>query len=452
MDDNKILNRTGLIYFWNKIKNYITENTVQKTTTVNGKPLSSNVTLEADDVGAIPYIKGSVGQFLGFTSTNVIGAVDSPSGAAGKRVCKIIVGTSTSGWTKTDCDYLCDGVEDDDELNKAIQALPNNGGEIVILDGTYNITAPILMNKVNIKLSGNGNSTILKRMWNSLVAEGVITIIHGGCFVENICINGNRTNYANVYNYGIYVLSNSNCTITGNTCNYNIYGIYLNNSSNSIIISNTFNNNTNGIYIAGGGNNVIASNICKNNNSYGIYLDASANSVVNGNVCNDNSYGINLKNFNYTVTGNICNNNRTDGIYLVSASNSTITGNTCDGNNTYGIYLNTSNNNTITGNTCNNNAYGINSYLSKNSTITGNIFNNNDIYGIYLKGSSNNIITGNTCIRGEGSSSDYTTSQHTIYLKETSNKYNLIANNNIMGKNYMYDGGTNNQFINNKYN
>ena len=87
--------------------------------------------------------------------------------SSGKRVCRLVVGTSTSGWTTSDCDYLCDGTADDVEINAAIQALPSTGGEIVILDGTYNITATIAMNKDNTKLSGNGAATILKRMWNS---------------------------------------------------------------------------------------------------------------------------------------------------------------------------------------------------------------------------------------------------------------------------------------------
>lgn len=91
------------------------------------------------------------------------------SSASGKRICRFTVGTRTTGWTESDCDYLCDGTDDQSEINAAIQALPSSGGEIVILDGTYNITATITMNKDNVKLSGNGNATVLKRMWNSSI-------------------------------------------------------------------------------------------------------------------------------------------------------------------------------------------------------------------------------------------------------------------------------------------
>ncbi len=241
------------------------------------------------------------------------------SGGGGKRVCRFTVGTSTAGWTANDCDYLCDGTADQVEINAAIQALPTGGGEIVILDGTYNITATIAMNKDNTKLSGNGAATILKRMWKgSSSAEGVITInaTNGRCCVENLQIDGNKATYSSSNNKGIYLQGTDNI-----------------------------------------------------------------------------------------ITGNTCNNNDGNGIYL-SGSNTTVTGNTC---------------------------------------------NNNNINGIRLLGGGNNTITGNTFIRGTGQSSDYTSSQYTILLSGANNDYNLIADNNIMGKNYVSEGGTNNTFANNKY-
>jgi len=281
----------------------------------------------------------------------------------GKRVARFVVGTSTSGWTASDCDYLCDGTADDVEINAAITALPAAGGEIVILDGTYNITATIDVTKDNVSIVGNGNATILKRMFNSSVAEGVITLTgRSGCKIANLQVDGNRGSYTNYNNYGISLSSSSDNTVTGNTCN--------------------------------------------NNSNYGIFLSSSS----------DN-----------TVTGNTYNNNSNYGISLSSSSDNTVTGNTCN-NNSYGISLSSSSDNTVTGNTCSSN---------------GN--------GIYLGSSSNNTITGNTCIRGTGLATDYTESQHTIRLGGTANSYNLISNNNCMGKAPVVDGGTGNSVYGNKY-
>jgi parallel beta-helix repeat protein len=280
------------------------------------------------------------------------------------RTARFVIGTSTAGWTAADCDYLCDGTADQTEINAAITALPETGGEIVILDGTYNIAARINVNKNNVSIRGNGNATILKRMFNSYSNEGVITLIsRSGCKIANLQIEGNKTSYTN----------------TNNCC------IYLHSSNNN------------------------------------------------------------------TITGNTCNNSKYSGIHLVDASNeNTITGNTCN-NNSNGIYLEyTSNNNTVTGNACNNNGSGIFLDYVNNNTVTGNTCNNND-YGIYLESTSNNTITSNTCIRGTGLETDYTTSQHTIQLYGTGNKYNLVAMNNCMGKAVTNGGGTGNTLVNNKF-
>jgi parallel beta-helix repeat protein len=304
----------------------------------------------------------------------------------GKKVARFVIGTSTAGWTAADCDYLCDGTADQTEINAAITALPATGGEVVILDGTYNITAKIDVTKDNVSIRGNGNATILKRMFDSSVEEGVITLIsRSGCKIANLQIDGNKSSPIPLYDFGIYLSSSSNNTVTGNTCN--------------------------------------------NNNSSGIYLSSSSN--------------------NNTITGNTCNNNNSSGIYLGSSSNNnTITGNTCS-NNDFGIYLGSSSNNTVTGNTSNNNSYGI--YLrGSNNTVTGNTYNNND-EGIYLNKSNNNTVTGNTCIRGTGLATDYTTNQHTIRLQGTNNNYNLISNNNCMGKAVTNGGGTGNTLVNNKF-
>ena len=351
----------------------------------------------------------------------------------GKRTLRFTIGTMTAGWTTSDCDYLCDGTADDVEINAAIQALPFTGGEIVILDGTYNITATIAINKDNVKLSGNGAATILKRIWNSTKIEGVITITAGDgeCCIANLQIDGNKTIYGSMVNSGIYInASSSNNTITGNICNNNNYGISLSGSSNNTITGNIGSNNDYGISLSGSSNNTITGNTC-NGKSYDIYLSNSSNNTISGNTCNGNNYGIFLSGgSNNTITGNIGSNNSNDGIYLSDeSSNNTITGNICNNNNACGIYLSYKNsNNTITGNTCNNNANGV-----------------------YLNNSSNNTITGNTALRGTGTSSDYASIQRTIYLHGASNNYNIIADNNIMGKNYVLDGGTSNTFVNNKY-
>ena len=290
-------------------------------------------------------------------------------GAQRTKTARFVIGTSTAGWTEKDCDYLCDGVNDQEEIIQALNALPETGGEVVILDGTYNITASINIPKDNVSLRGNGNATILKRMYNSTdtdngsTARGLITLNgKSGCKIQNMQIDGNKATYTASYNSGISLSSSSSeNTITNNTCNNSNYGIYLYNSSRNTITDNTYTSNS----------------------GSGIYLHNSCNDVITGNACN---------------------------------------------NNYYGIYLRTSsNNNVIVGNTCYNN-----------------------YYGIYLSNSSRNIITGNICFRGTGSTTDYTSTQYTIQLSGGSSSYNLISNNNCMGKAVVVEG-TGNSVWGNKF-
>ena len=65
---------------------YSDVNAVPTSRTVNNKALSSNITLSASDVGALPTQTGTQGQFLGFTANNVVGAVDAPSGGLNVQI------------------------------------------------------------------------------------------------------------------------------------------------------------------------------------------------------------------------------------------------------------------------------------------------------------------------------------------------------------------------------
>src|SRR5690606_643933 len=146
-----------------------------------------------------------------------------------------------------------------------------------------------------LSLRGNGNATILKRMYNSTdtdngsTARGLITLNEkSGCKIQGLQIDGNKATYTASYNYGIYLYSASNNTITGNTCNNNNNGIRFDSSSNkNIVTGNTCNNNNNGIRFDSSSDNTITGNTCNNNSSNGVYLSSSSNNnTITGNTCN----------------------------------------------------------------------------------------------------------------------------------------------------------------------
>ena len=128
------------------------------------------------------------------------------STATSKKTARIVIGTSAAGYTTDDVDYLCDGTDDQNKINTAIKSLPINGGEIKILDGVYNITSPIsIIEKDNIRISGSGKSTQLKRMWDSDTVQGVFTLTGAtGIYLSDLFINNNETEFESLNNRDLH--------------------------------------------------------------------------------------------------------------------------------------------------------------------------------------------------------------------------------------------------------
>ena len=63
------------------------------------------------------------------------------------------------------CDYIADGVDDQEEINQALEALPASGGKVLVAEGTYSIdgvpntAGGILIDKSNVVLEGSGPAT-----------------------------------------------------------------------------------------------------------------------------------------------------------------------------------------------------------------------------------------------------------------------------------------------------
>lgn len=88
-------------------------------------------------------------------------------GGGGKRYASVVVGTSTAGWTAADCDYLCDGTDDNVEIQAAKNSLPATGGEIVLLAGTYHLSAIVTFLGPPVRLRGAGAGITVIEIGNS---------------------------------------------------------------------------------------------------------------------------------------------------------------------------------------------------------------------------------------------------------------------------------------------
>lgn len=89
------------------------------------------------------------------------GGGESSGGAKGPRVYQVVIGTSKNSWTADDCDYLCTGTNDQTVIGQAIASLPEEGGVVYFLDGTYVFNGTLSITGDHITLSGNHQASVL---------------------------------------------------------------------------------------------------------------------------------------------------------------------------------------------------------------------------------------------------------------------------------------------------
>lgn len=268
---------------------------------------------------------------------------------SGKRVTRLTVGTSTAGWTTKDCDYLCDGEEDDVEINEAIAALPSSGGEVVLLDGTYYINDTITLNKMDSTLRGNGTSTYLLRMFDG---GYLINATGYRCIVSDLYVDGaSADGYSDTSNDEVCIKNDYSIVRDVTVCNSGGIGIWLDGDHCKVYGSTT--------------------EYCL----YGISIDGSM-CTVTGNTCNCNlEYGINLCGTHNVVTGNVARLNEVANMRIFYGRQCTVVGNDFsvyneDGGTTDSIYTSAANN---TNNIVTNNNVGIGTVSVQGSNnVVGN--------------------------------------------------------------------------------
>ncbi len=346
----------------------------------------------------------------------------------------IIVAASDS--TSTDrAHYICDGTDDQVEINQAINALPPGiGGTVLLLEGTYYIaTSGIDIATSNVALIGSGKGTVLKRAWDAASNDGVITVGDGGTTaiegvtIANLSIDGQKGTYTGIgiyFNqniskskiqdtwihdcsgYGIYLYGNpkknTHNLIQGNDIR-NTGGIYLNFSNNNTIYKNNSVLNYAGVHLYYSEYNIISGNNFSSSTSYGIYFESDADhNTVFENICSLSSLqGIYIYGSDYnSFVGNEIYFSGEQGIYLDSSDNNTVSGNVLENNLQESIYVRSSCYNTISNNiVVEGSSYGIYLYYyfggSDNNIVSGNVLYNNSSVGIRIYKSDNNLISYN---------------------------------------------------------
>lgn len=276
------------------------------------------------------------------------------TGASGAQTATFVVGPSSNS-DSAGYDYVTDGVNDQVQVQQAVDALPANGGTVLLREGTYRFDAANGEDGVsvifdNAIVRGMGYGTIIRAMDGAGITPSSLFSISGNAALVDMQIDGNDSGGASCL--ALVVVSGDNVVISGcffsdevaiSTGTVVINGDYVSiehcffstitagivaNSGNSISISNCFFSPTNvGTGCIDGGNLFVSVTSCQfvlpdlyaGVAIFGVETATGNTILVNGNV-----NGCDLFSSCYTVDSNYvdCGGTFTadTGSYVVSAA------------------------------------------------------------------------------------------------------------------------------------
>lgn len=185
-------------------------------------------------------------------------------GKDGKNGATVVIGTTRSGHTADDCDYLCDGSADDVEILMAAQAL-TNGGEIRLLEGTYVLDSDVEID-ATVNIAGCGGNTVIACNSLMLYASNcsVRDLVFDSCSVRMIGENGSASHCQFINTEGDAIKADAaSCRVTNNHFSDVYIAIYFgSNSSGCLAAHNTIVGSHDNI-MDEGTNNAIIGNIIR---------------------------------------------------------------------------------------------------------------------------------------------------------------------------------------------
>ena len=399
------------------------------------------------------------------------------SSGGGAKTATIVVGPSSNS-DSTGYDYVTDGTDDDVQIQAAIDALPTNGGRIILREGQYSCTNTINIDKNGVTLQGQGKGTIVKvaaaSSLNYLFYLGNNTP-SANTIIRDIYFDGNKANVG--YLSGIVLnAANENVEILGcyfvdslGNCIENLGTILV----DGCYFLNWLRQGSNKWAIATGGYEVIQNcyfstddiNGAKyvgdrgtpifTNNLVFVPDDYSTNAAFDTlYICNDNMFfvGTGFQQVLISIP-HTCNNNYFDfGSGADPASYAILLGDTVVGN--YfegygpGVAIKADTRTTISGNTI----FGTQGHAiycsESNVSITNNIIHDagqaaDDTYsGIFLTGALRCVINGNVIVGGTtpkklkyGIREDIGTEDKNIISSNVVNNININTPISIQGAN-----------------
>lgn len=392
----------------------------------------------------------------------------------------VVVVAASNSLNQAAANYVCDGVDDEVEINLALNAAATLGGIVQLLDGLFNTGHPIVLPSVytyapalcsGITLCGQGKGTVIKLQDNSdcnVIEVGDGAQHSEGLRVMDLFIDGNKTHQGAGSWHGVRMIDDNIAVELIRVEVISCHGSgFLGHDCRFSKIINCYAGGCDeyGLYMMGSMyHSWVEGGLFAANGLDGIRIDAQR-AVLSGTDCTSNiGGGIHLTNNYATVDGcrlwdEAGTPTQTFGVHIDGGEYVTVTGCFVYNMNGYGIRISgTAYYNTITGNIIKKCTYGIASAGSYN-TIVGNTTEQIGYFGIEINGPyhvvANNVISGPSQVNPYyGGIVLYTDADHTIVIGNICRKgayanqprYGVDvyagATNCIVARNNLADSGT----------
>lgn len=371
----------------------------------NGKTIAT-IELPPVVVDELPVAGKRVGELVFDLSTKTLYTWSGSEWVAAKGGggSAIITVAASDSLKKDLADYVCDGTDDQEEINNAIASLPDTGGMVVLLEGTYNISASIKILKSNVTLIGCGWATKL------FLVNGancnVIEVGDGATALENVTIarlqiDGNKANQS-ATSHGIHVYASFRVRI------------------NRVLVIECYIHDcyTDGVKFEYSYYGLVVSSVFADDAERGVeFVYAERNAVVG--CIFINCVGVGFQYGHHTVVA---------GNFVIGGSGLVITN-----AETYGV--------AIVGNVVYQAIFGAQLGVTKRSAFVGNVIYDPTYDGVYMGSYSvENVVVGNTI---------FSPGQYGVYIASSTATNNLIAFNKIIspGSAAIYDAGSGNIYL-----
>jgi len=383
----------------------------------------------------------------GITTWKTVGLGAGGGGITGWKEYRTIVvaANDSTAHGKLYADYVCDGVNDEVEINTALSVATTSGYRgITLLEGTFHIAATIDQMQSNTILEGQGDATILRLVNSHDATLKIIDLTSvDDVAIERLRIDGNRANQAAGLTRLIWLDTVDNYLITNvSLVNSRAYGIYANDAATDgriegnyfdncaiqsiVMFSSSYNVISNNIvndieiffqdcdFCIIDGNELhgasvetydcdhcsISGNIISDEGDQGVEVYGSTGTVISNNVisdCTDHGIGVyagTADSDGIVVEGNTCLDCNGWGI-TISANSSTVDGNTCIDNDDGGISVLSADRVIVSNNMCEGGPWPIYVYTVTGSVIDGNTFYKGLLTGMYLNAVTDTLVANN---------------------------------------------------------